>query len=170
MDIRRYHDSGVMGPYRDGGVAGELACPRCKKQLPPFDVAYCTAGCGVWVSAFAATEVLSESERRIDRLTRWWRIREPCPICKEQMLLRGVRDAHFQGCDGHGFWLDIDAVPRTGLAAGVDEARLDRKRYDEARLRQDLDVREQAERDRAQGRRDQHVREARLARALKAFE
>jgi hypothetical protein len=114
--------------------------------------------------------VLSDSERRIDRLTRWWRIREPCPICREQMMLHGVRDAYFQGCDGHGFWLDIDVVPRTGLADGVDEARLDRKRYDEARLQHDLDVREQAERDRAQARRDQQVREALLAKALKAFE
>ena len=85
-------------------------------------------------------------------------------------LLRGVRDAYFQGCDGHGFWLDIDVVPRTDLADGVDEARLDRKRYDEARLRHDLDVREQAERDRAHARSDKQAREASLARALKAFE
>lgn len=85
-------------------------------------------------------------------------------------MLRGVRDAYFQGCDGHGFWLDIDVVPRTGLADGVDEARLDRKRYDDARLRRDLDVREQAERERAQARRDQQAREASLARALKGFE
>lgn len=159
-----------MAPYRDRGVAVELACPRCKRQLPPFDVAYCTAGCGVWVSAFAATEVLSDRERRIDRLTRWWRIRAPCPICSDQMLLRGVRDAYFQGCDGHGFWLDSDAVASTGLASGVDEARLDRKRHDEARLRQDLDAREQAEHDRAQARNDKQAREASLARALKAFE
>ncbi|HEX3758232.1 MAG TPA: hypothetical protein VHW23_05980, partial [Kofleriaceae bacterium] len=151
-------------------VASELRCPRCHGGLPALDIAHCARACGVWVSAFAATEVLSEDERRADRLTRWWRMRAPCPLCDEQMTLRGLGDHRFQGCDGHGYWLDADVVPFTGLARGVDEARLEAKRQDEARLQREQHERVEAERKRAQDRLEARAREAALAEALEGHD
>jgi hypothetical protein len=158
-----------MGPYRTDVVV-ELSCPRCHGRIPALDVVHCPKACGVWVSAFAATEILSDEERRVDLLTRWWRIREPCPLCHVQMTLRGLGDARFQGCDGHGYWLDADVVPFTGLANGVDEARLDAKRRDEIRMQREQEEREEAERKRVQERLDAQAREAALAKTLEKYD
>ena len=111
-----------MSPYR-GSELVELSCPRCRKQkLPALDVATC-AGCnGVWVSAFAATEVLSAEELRPDPVTRWWRVREPCPSCGEKMVLRGIEPGLFQGCDLHGYFVDGDAVESAHVTQRLDQA------------------------------------------------
>jgi hypothetical protein len=82
------------------------------------------------------------------------------------MTLRGPRDGLFQGCDGHGYWLDADAIPHTGLAAGVDEARLDRKRGDRARMAAEAEARQAAEQERAQRKHDQDRREANVAEVI----
>src|SRR5688572_12258189 len=99
--------------YREAPTTLELACPRCKAKLPPSDVARCR--CGVWLSSFVAGVVLTDSERAPDPVTRWWRKREPCPHCGEQMVLCNPDSdpGHFQGCEGHGYWIDSDAVPHT---------------------------------------------------------
>ena len=155
-----------MNPYREAEVPRALACPRCHQPLPPLDVAHCAAGCGAWVSAFAATEVLTDDDRRIDPLTQWWKRREPCPICAVKMLLCGARDGLLQGCEGHGYWLDADAIAHTGLAGGVDEARLQRKRDDDTRVEADREAREAAELARAHAQRDKDEREANVAARL----
>ena len=121
-----------MNPYR-GEAPRALACPRCEETLPPTDVAECAHGCGTWVSQFASTEVLTEQDRRPDLVTRWWRVRAPCPLCGEQMTLRGDDPGLLQGCDLHGYFIDADTIGRTGLARGVDQAALVRKRSDTAR-------------------------------------
>ncbi|HEX4422781.1 MAG TPA: hypothetical protein VH165_32925 [Kofleriaceae bacterium] len=145
----------------------ELGCPRCKHaRLPPLEVAACPSGCGLWVSAFASTEVLDEVERRADPITRWWRVREPCPICSEKMLLRGRDDAYFQGCDGHGFWIDTDTIQHTGLARGINQARLERKRSDEARMVAEREAREAAEHERDQRKHEKDAMEAGIEKAL----
>ncbi len=131
-----------MSPYR-AGVAAELSCPRCSKPLPPLDVAAC--GCGTWLTAFAARHLLTDDERRADRITRWWRVRAPCPMCGEQMLLRGIKPGLFQGCDGHGYWIDADTVELTSLAGGIDLEALERKREDPAALEAVREERERAE-------------------------
>jgi hypothetical protein len=138
-----------MGPYRAEPLV-ELSCPRCGDPLPPLDVAACT--CGTWLTALAASEVLTEEERRPDRMTRWWRIRAPCPICGDQMLLRGSEPGLFQGCDGHGYWIDADTVEHTGLGRGVDHEAIDRKRNDPAAVEALREERERAELERAAAR------------------
>ncbi|HLL24333.1 MAG TPA: hypothetical protein VK427_19515 [Kofleriaceae bacterium] len=152
-----------MSPYR-GGERGVIRCPRCKKKLPPVDVATCLCG-GVWVSAFAATEVLTPQERRADRVTRWWRVREPCPECGDKMMLRGDGRALFQGCDLHGYFIDADIVAHTSIARGVDHAALDRKRSDEARMQAEREQHELTALERARQRAEIERREAELARA-----
>jgi hypothetical protein len=154
-----------MSPYR-GSELVELSCPRCRKQkLPALDVATC-AGCnGVWVSAFAATEVLSAEELRPDPVTRWWRVREPCPSCGEKMVLRGIEPGLFQGCDLHGYFVDGDAVEHTRLAKGIDYEALDRKRQDDRRVQAERDAREREATRRAKDRAEIERREAALARA-----
>ena len=114
-----------MSPFRDVVV---VSCPRCTKPLVGFDVATC--GCGTWVSSFAAPAVLAKHEVRPNVLTKWWRKREPCPLCEEQMLLRGDEPGLFQGCDIHGFWIDADTVEHTGLARGIDHESIQRRRDD----------------------------------------
>jgi hypothetical protein len=130
-----------------------LKCPRCKtEELPAADVARCPAKCGAWVSAFAANEVLTERDRRRDPVTRWWRMREPCPACTEKMVLFGDDPGLFQGCELHGYFIDEDAIPHTGLARGIDDAALERRRSDPAHL--------EAERQRLlRGRQEQAERE-----------
>lgn len=141
-----------------------IDCPRCKQRLPPQDVA--SDSCGTWVSAFAASEVLTDEERRHDPVTRWWRVRAPCPICGEQMLLRGIDPVLFQGCDGHGFWIDADIVEHTRqLSQGVDHAAIERKRADETRVEAEQQARMDAERRRAEDRATKERAEASLAAA-----
>lgn len=151
-----------MSPYR-GGELDELPCPRCKKKLPPLDVARCVCG-GVWVTAFAASEVLAPEELRADPVTRWWRVREPCPSCGEKMVLRGREPGLFQGCDLHGFFIDSDIVEHTQLARGIDHAALDRKRQDHRRVEQEREAREREATRRARERAEIERREAELAR------
>ena len=152
-----------MSPYR-GGELEELTCPRCKKKLPALDVATCKCG-GVWVTAFAATEVLAPGELRADPVTRWWRVREPCPSCGEKMELRGREPGLFQGCDLHGYFIDADIVEHTQLARGIDYAALDRKRQDERRVTEEREAREREAARRAKERAEIERREAELARA-----
>ncbi len=150
-------------PFRDTNQASELKCPRCKKQtLPALDVAPCPAQCGTLVSAFAATEIFSVKELRIDAVTRWWRRREPCPLCKEAMTLRGVNPGYFQGCEGHVFWVDADTIAQTGLANGFDAAKLQAKYESSAAIEQAQQLRVTAETDRANSKREKDEQEARL--------
>jgi hypothetical protein len=122
-----------MSAYRSQPPA-ELPCPRCKKKnLPALDVTTCACG-GVWVSAFAASEVLTAVDRKPDPVTRWWKVREPCPACGEQMLLFGNDPGLLQGCAVHGYFVDGDTVAHTGLARGVDLEALERKRQDPQRV------------------------------------
>jgi hypothetical protein len=120
------------------------------------------------VSAFAATEVLSDEDRRPDPVTRWWKRREPCAICGEKMTLRGRKEGLFQGCDGHGYWLDADAIANTQLAVGVDEAKLQAKRDDSARVEAENAAREVAELEREKAKREKELREAAVAKAVVA--
>ncbi len=125
----------MVTPFRDAGPPAPLKCPRCKKrELPAVDVAACPARCGTWVSTFAASEVLTEIDRRPDPMTRWWRMREPCPVCGEKMLLYGDDPALLQGCELHGYFIDADTIAKTGLARGVDLVALERKRDDPSRI------------------------------------
>ena len=146
--------------------AQPLKCPRCSKQLPPVDVAECT--CGTWVTAFAATEYLRPQETVHDPVTRWWKVRAPCLVCGEQMTLRGDDPGFFQGCDGHGFWIDAEVVEHTGLARGVDLARLERKRADDKQVEAAAAEREQAELARARDREAKHRAEAEVAKKIQA--
>jgi hypothetical protein len=115
----------AMDPYR-GGQLIELWCPRCKtKKLPPVEVATCGGCHGVWVTAFASSIVLSDAERRRSHVS-WWRVREHCPLCDEQMAVFG--DDPFQGCEDHGYFIDADVVPRMRFSNGIDHAALDKKR------------------------------------------
>jgi hypothetical protein len=102
--------------------------------LPPLDVAACPKGCGTWVSMFAASEVLTETDRRPDPITRWWRMREPCPECGDKMVLCGDDPVLLQGCEIHGYFIDADTIAKTGLARGVDHAALETKRDDPDRV------------------------------------
>jgi hypothetical protein len=111
--------------------------------------------------------VLTAEERRADPVTRWWRVRAPCPICGDQMILRGTEPGLFQGCDGHGFWIDADAIQHTSLVNGADEAALDRKRdtdetYGAERRAREHAARERAIREAAEARADEMVRFSRL--------
>ena len=144
--------------------AQPLKCPRCSKQLPPVDVAACK--CGTWLSAFAATEFLRPQEAVHDPVTRWWKVRAPCPICGEKMTLRGDDPGFFQGCDGHGFWIDADAIEHTGLARGVDLARLEHKRSDDKHVAAAAAERERAELARAREREAKHRAEAEVAKRI----
>lgn len=148
-----------MSPYR-GEPSAEVACPRCRKVLPPLDVAACA--CGTWISAFAASEVLAPDELEADATTAWWKVYAPCPLCGDKMTLRGHDDGHFQGCDGHGFWIDADAIAYTGLARGIPHAALARKRDDPDQLDAHREARAHAERERARRREDKVYREAAL--------
>jgi hypothetical protein len=154
-----------MSPYR-GSELVELSCPRCRKhKLPALDVATCSGCSGVWVSAFAASEVLDPVALRPDPVTRWWRVREPCPSCGEKMVLRGSEPGLFQGCDLHGFFVDGDIVEHTRLAKGIDYEALDRKRQDDRRVQTERDQREREAVRRARERAEIERREAELARA-----
>jgi hypothetical protein len=141
----------MVSPYRAGEPPKAPTCARCKKALPPTDVAQCPKGCGTWVSQFASTEVLTDADRKPDPVTRWWRVREPCPLCSEKMTLRGQDPGLLQGCDQHGFFIDADTIQHTGLARGVDIAALERKRADSGRVEAERDaLAEAAENDRRQ--------------------
>ena len=154
-----------MSPYR-GSELVELSCPRCRKRkLPALDVATCGGCAGVWVSAFAASEVLAPEELRPDPVTRWWRVREPCPSCGEKMVLRGIEPGLFQGCDLHGYFVDGDVVEHTRIAKGIDYEALDRKRHDDRRVQAERDHREREAVRRARERAEIERREAELARA-----
>ena len=120
----------MVSPYRAGEPPKALSCPRCNRKLPPMDVAQCEKGCGTWVSQFAASVVLTETDRRPDPVTRWWRVRAPCPLCSEKMKLFGDDPALLQGCELHGYFVDADTVKSTGLSRGVDIAALESKRSD----------------------------------------
>lgn len=153
-----------MSVYRSGPPPAALACPRCSKRLPPLDVAACA--CGTWLTAFAAGEVLTDEERRADPVTRWWRVRAPCPMCGVKMVLRGSEPGLFQGCDGHGFWIDADTIEHTSLAKGVDAEALDRKRMDSAAMEAEQEGRERAELARATEHAEKAEAESRLRKAL----
>ena len=156
-------------PFREANVTQALKCPRCKnKTLPALDVAPCPAQCGTLVSAFAATEIFSAKELRIDAATRWWRRREPCPLCKEAMTLRGVNPGYFQGCEGHVFWVDADTIAQTGLANGFDAAKLQAKYESSAAIEQAQQLRVAAETDRAKSKREKDEQEGRLRQATPA--
>lgn len=163
--IVRCYDEGMGTPFRTG-PEDAIQCPRCAKELPPRDVAPCITGCGTWVSAFAATEVLTEGDRTEDSITRWWRVRAPCPHCREKMTLRGEEPGFLQGCDVHGFWIDADAVRFTGLKQGVDEAALDAKRADTERVEAERAARYALERERAQRKSELERLEAQLDKQL----
>lgn len=98
------------------------------------------------MSAAAAAVVFTPEETVVNDLTRWWRVRAPCPLCSEQMTLRGFGDALFQGCDAHGFFVDQDTVGNTGLARPGLRDRLTKMREDADRHRAELARREEAER------------------------
>jgi hypothetical protein len=151
--------------FRDTGLVQELKCPRCKKQtLPALDIAPCPKGCGTLVSAFAATEIFSGKELRVDAATRWWRRREPCPLCNEAMMLRGVDPGYFQGCEGHVFWVDADTIAHTSLAQGVDVAKLQAKHDSSAAVEQAQQLRVTAEAERQKIKHEKEEQEARLRR------
>lgn len=152
----------MSAPYRSTPPTA-LRCPRCRNQpLPPLDVARCPACGGAWVTAFAASEVLRAADVRLDPVTRWWRVREPCPHCGEKMKLCGEEPGLLQGCEVHGYWIDGDAIDSTGLARGVDEAALDRKRQDYARVEREQHERERRAFERATARADKERREGTL--------
>ena len=137
----------------------ELSCPRCKKnKLPPVDVAACL--CGTWVTSFAADVVLTERDRKPNPVTRWWRVLESCPMCKDKMKLHGDEPGLLLGCAGHGFWIDADTIAHTGLSRPVDVAALERKREDAAAVEADRENREHAERQRAQNKAERERAEA----------
>jgi hypothetical protein len=153
-------------PFRETSGTQELKCPRCKKQtLPALDIAPCPKGCGTLVSAFAATEIFSSKELRVDAATRWWRRREPCPLCNEAMMLRGVDPGYFQGCEGHVFWIDADTIAHTSLAQGVDVAKLQAKHDSSAAIEKAQQLRANAEADRARSKREKQEQEDRLQRS-----
>ena len=152
-----------MNPYRnDGSAPRELKCPRCAKPLPPLDVARCAKGCGTWVSLFAATEVLTKIDRKPDPVTRWWRVRAPCPVCSDKMALCGANPGYLQGCAIHGYFIDADTIQHTGLARGVDEAALERKRNDPDRVDAERIAVLQEEEARAQRKAEDQARAAEL--------
>jgi hypothetical protein len=98
--------------------------------MPPTDPTSCA--CGTWLSAFAAEIVLSAGERERNRATRWWRRREPCPVCNEQMTLRNnTEPGLLQGCEVHGFFIDADTVQHTSIANGIDHDAISAKLADE---------------------------------------
>ncbi len=139
--------------------ATELSCPRCKKKkLPPVDVAACT--CGTWVTTFVADVVLTERDRTPNRGTRWWRVLEPCPVCKDKMKLHGQEPGLLLGCEGHGYWIDADTIAHTGLARPIDQAVLERKREDASAIETDRENRERAEHQRAQDKAERERAEA----------
>lgn len=142
----------------------ELGCPRCSKPLPPVDAAHCI--CGLWLTAWAANELLTEDELRIDRATHWWKVRAPCPMCGQKMLLRGTDQAHFLGCDGHGFWIDHETIEHTSIGHGVDHQALARKRADQDGMDAAREEAERAAQDRMAELRDKDLREAELAQKL----
>lgn len=151
-----------MSPYR-GGELAELPCPRCKKtKLPPLDVAPCSKCGGMWVTAFAATEVLEDL--RPDPVTRWWRVREPCPDCGDKMTLYGAEPGLFQGCELHGYFIDADTVEHTKLGRGIDHAALERKRADRVRVDAEREDREKKASLRAAERAEIERRQAELDR------
>ena len=150
----------MVAPYRAGEAPKALTCPRCNKALPPTDVAACAKGCGTWVSQFASTEVLTDADRKPDPVTRWWRVRAPCPVCAEKMLLCGHEPGLLQGCAQHGYFIDADTIQHTGLARGVDEAALDRKRNDPDRMDAERVAVAQAEEARTQRKLEQEAQAA----------
>lgn len=137
-----------------------IACPRCNKPMPPTDPTSCA--CGTWLSTFAAEIVLTAAEREADPIKRWWRRREPCPQCGEQMTLRNVEPGLLQGCDVHGFFIDADTVPHTSLARGIDHAAIAAKRDDDAAVEADARRRLEAEQGRDDAKRAKAASERRL--------
>lgn len=103
----------MSDPYRES--ASGLSCPRCGRAMPPGELAACAADCGMWLAASAAARALATDEMAPSRLTSWSRERAACPMCGTTMTLRGHDMTLFQGCDGHGFWLDRETVTQTGL-------------------------------------------------------
>lgn len=155
----------MTNPYREGSTpAGELECPRCGKPLPPLDIAACPDECGTWVSAQASTVTFDPDEVRENLVTRWWRVRAPCPICAEQMTLRGVLDVHFQGCDRHGFWVDADTISQTGLVRPDLRERIKRMHEDVEAQRAEIERRARAKAN-DQREREREEEQARLAAA-----
>src|SRR5438045_3372045 len=97
-----------------------IACPRCKKPMPATEVTSCA--CGTWLSAFAADIVLSATERTPNRATRWWRRREPCPQCDEQMLLYGEEPGLRARVAARGHAFDVRSRAARTLPAGAADA------------------------------------------------
>lgn len=156
----------MADPYREGTPpSGLLDCPRCGKPLPPMDMATCPGECGTWVNASIQDIVFQSDEIAENRTTRWWRVREPCPVCKEQMLLRGSEDHElFQGCSKHGYWVDADTVSQTGLGRPGLVARLKKIRDDEeeriaASVKRKADEQERARKEKEEAERLRQERE-----------
>jgi hypothetical protein len=104
------------------------------------------------VTAFAASEAFAAHEIVENRLTRWWKVRAPCPLCSERMTLRGGEPGLFQGCELHGYWVDDDALAHTGLARDDLDRRLAAKRANPARIEHERKQREELEEQRARER------------------
>jgi hypothetical protein len=119
----------------------------------------------VWVTAFAAGVVLSEDDRRPDPVLRWWRVREPCPVCSEQMTLCGEEPGLLQGCAPHGYWIDADTVAHTRLGGGIDHAALEAQRSDDRRADAERERLLRIEQELSRVRAERERAEAQLSRA-----
>lgn len=88
--------------------------------MPPGELTLCTADCGAWLDAGAASRAMNAAELAPSRLTSWARERAACPSCGTQMTLHGYDMTMFLGCEGHGFWIDFDTISQTGLGRPVN--------------------------------------------------
>jgi hypothetical protein len=141
----------MAGPYRET-ASSSIQCPRCSEQTPPGDLVACIDGCGIWVAAEIANDVLEPAELHPSRITSWFRKRCACPMCGTQMTLRGHDMSLFLGCDTHGMWIDDSTVTQTGLGRAAVAARLidarkaaASKRAERDRLKAEEDARRSAE-------------------------
>lgn len=118
------------------------------------------------MSQFAASIAFYAGLCVENEITRWWRMRAPCPTCDEQMLLYGSEPALFQGCAAHGFFVDADVVEHTGLKRDSVTAALEKKREDPVTVEE---AREQSDRAALARARDREAKEA-AERALEETE
>lgn len=136
-----------------------------------MDVSTCPDECGTWVNATVAPIAFQPDEIAENRITRWWRVREPCPVCKEQMLLRGSQDHElFQGCTKHGYWIDVDTVGETSLARPGLLARLKKVRDEEDARKSALEAEKRAAALRATQEKEDREREAERQRQERELE
>lgn len=171
----------MAGPYR-ASTASSISCPRCGEETPPGEIVACVDGCGVWVTAAIAADVLEPSELSPSRITSWYREPCGCPLCGAQMTLHGHDMSRFLGCPTHGMWIDDSTVTQTGLGRVAVVARLiearkaaKSKRDERERLRAEESARRLAEQETLAKRveadsRARHEAAAAAARALQARE